>query len=125
MRRKRYDPKVFKRLRKKGLTLAEIAKRTGASLVTVQYHLNPKVREQILRSSREWTKSKRGKAYHRDWFKYRYHQNEEFRKKHIGLVRKRQEQIREERKKRRLRGIISLEELDQKRKVRKRKKSKK
>ena len=87
----------MKKLRKKGTTYKEISETFGIAFSVVQYHFDPKYREQKIKDSlkfysklsKEKKKEKIKKAYPKvkAYIFERYNNDEEFRKRYIGYVR--------------------------------------
>lgn len=88
--------KLIKQLRKDGISYTEIGKELKLSSSTVSYHLNPKDREETIKRAKKSYKRltkeelrERGKRDYpkkKEYYKKRYHEDEEFRKYFIGLV---------------------------------------
>lgn len=90
--------KEMRKLRKEGLTYCAIAKIFGVSNTTVRYHTSDSEKKRRQDYSREFNliRYKEGKQkpsskeYRQQYMKDRYNNDEEFRKRMIGYVRKSQ-----------------------------------
>jgi len=99
--RKRCDPREIRRLRRRGLSYVEIARKLGCNIKTVYYWCRPKYRTKERERSRRvmlrlWREGRSWRHKHplrwRRWFRsymvLRYHSDAEFRAKHLERVRK-------------------------------------
>jgi len=83
------DVEKMKKFRAEGLSYRKISEEFNISMSVVQYHLIPKYREQSLARSKKRNKLKPQKPnpeYIKKYMKERYNNDEEFRKRFIGLV---------------------------------------
>ena len=88
----------MKKLREEGKTQREISEIMNLPISVVQYWLNENLREKNKRRVREWYKRQskekrrelnlRQKEYRRDYYRNRYHTDEEYRKRRIEYSKK-------------------------------------
>lgn len=80
----------MKEMRDEGQTYKKIAEFFEVSMSVVQYHLIPEYKESSLKRANESNKRrgppKRDPEYIKKYIKDRYHNDEEFRKRYVGLV---------------------------------------
>jgi DNA-binding transcriptional ArsR family regulator len=92
----------MKKLREEGLKYTEIAETFKVSSSTVRYHLNPKYHDCALNNAKKRYKGYSREVYlknkekQKEYYKRRYHSDEEFRKRMIGYVIKYNKKIKEQ-----------------------------
>ena len=96
----------MKEMRELGLSYTEIAKEIGINTKTAAYHLDPDQKHKTIKRTTEYNekmtakerKEKRKKHYPylKNYFKQRYHNDEDFRKRYISLVNNWQKRKKEE-----------------------------
>ena len=104
-RPKRISRKLVLKLRRRGLTLREIAERLGCTREAVEYHVYPRRRETMRRYQRRYRKTEKYRKYQREYQRRRYHSDPEFRAKRLAWMKRWKE-----RKKRMERQLRRLKE---------------
>lgn len=88
--------KKMKKLRENGITYKEISEKVGLSESVVQYWLSPRQKENGIKRGKKFyakltpkqkkEKSKKGYLYRKKYYKERYNNDEEFRRRHIQNI---------------------------------------